>query len=98
VNQLDKETQDVLHSLELDKLTRNDKGKLATRLRKIRQERRRNKDIVESTLPLIQFLEGEKGKQSYNLLREILGKTRKIEQYHNTRVYYKRIAKEKEIK
>lgn len=91
VNLFDKETQDILHSLELDDLTRNERNKKATRLRRVRISRRENKNLVEQNEPLVTFLESDKGRQMLNLLREVLGKTRKIEKYHATRVYHKRI-------
>ena len=94
VNTYDRETQDILHKLELERLSQNEKSKLATRLAKVRKERRRHKDLAEAARPLVEFLESEKGKQTYNLLREVLGQTRKVERYHETRTYKKRIMEE----
>lgn len=91
VGRYDQETQDILHSLELDPLTKNERNKIATRLKKVRITRRENKDVVEINEPIVMFLDSEKGRQMINLLREALGKTRKIEEYHQKRAYHKRI-------
>lgn len=91
VNKLDKETQDILHSIELDSLTTSERNRLATRLRKVRISRRENKNLVELNEPVAAFLDSDRGRQLLNLLREVLGKTLKIEKYHATRVYHKRV-------
>lgn len=96
VNILDKETQDILHSMELDNLSKNERNRVATRLTRVRKERRVHKDIVEATEPLTAFLESEKGRQMCNLLNEALGKTRKVERYHRDRHYNKRVNREGE--
>lgn len=94
VNTLDKETQDLLHSFELANLDENESRRLTTRLKHVRRERRRHKDLVEASDPIIQFLQSDKGKNAYNLLREVLGKTRKIEEFHKVRYYTPRIRKD----
>jgi len=91
VNQCDKETNDILHSLELDPIDKNQRNRLATRLAHIRKQRREHKNIVEINEPIVEFLQGEKGRQMCNLLKDTLGKTRKVEQYHQNRSYVKRI-------
>lgn len=98
VNRLEKLTQDYLHSLELDGLTYKERAKVATKLALIRKERREHKDMVASLEPLVSFIESEKGKQMLNLMREALGKTRKIETYMETRKYYNRVLPQKEEK
>ena len=87
VGLLDKETQDILHNIELIQLTPSERGRLATRLRKVRILRRENKNIVEINEPVYLFLDSDNGRSMLNLLRELLGKIRKIEEYHRTRVY-----------
>lgn len=37
--------------------------------------------------PLIDFLDSEKGRQAINLMKEMLGKTRKVEDMMTRRVY-----------
>lgn len=87
VGLLDKETQDILHSLEFDPITKNDRNRLATRLQRVRRERRKYKDIVQCNDPLVTFLQSDKGKNMVNLLKEALGKTRKVEDTQEIRTY-----------
>ena len=47
----------------------------------------RDRDTVEILEPLVQFLERDKGKNLLNLVREALGKTRKVEERMETRTY-----------
>lgn len=87
VNRLDKLTQDYLHMLELHKLSYQERAKIATKLAKCRQDRRASKDTVEILEPLLQFLESDRGANMMNLIREVLGKTRKVEERMETRTY-----------
>lgn len=84
-------TQDYLHSLELDGLKYDERAKLATQLAKCRQERRAHKDTMMILEPLVQYLGTDKGKQLANLLKEVLGKTRRVEEQMKNRVYYPRV-------
>lgn len=96
VNRLDHLTQDYLHELELGGLDYRDRAKVATRLRDCRQLRRASKDTVEVLEPLMEFLNSEKGKPLLNLLKETLGKTRKVELYMENRNYRHRVLQAKE--
>lgn len=87
VNRLDKLTQDYLHMLELNGLDYRERAKVATKIAKCRQERRESKDTTEILEPLIQFLNSDKGKNMMNLIREVLGKTRKAEERMENRTY-----------
>lgn len=91
VNRMDKLTQDYLHKLELEGLDYKERAKVATQLAKCRQERRKCKDTVEVLEPLVQFMDSEKGKALLNLIREVLGKTRKVEKSMESRTYIPRI-------
>ena len=96
VNRLDKLTQDYLHQLELNDLAYHERAKIATQLTKCRRLRRESKDTVEILEPFIDFIESDKGKQTMNLMREALGKTRKVEKYMENRTYrYKVLDAEK---
>lgn len=77
--------------MELDGLDYKERAKVATALAKCRQQRRNCKDTVEVLEPLVQFLESDKGKNLYNLVREALGKTRKVEERMETRKYVPRV-------
>ena len=95
---MDKLTQDYLHSLELDDLDYAGRAKIATKLALCRIERREHKDTVMILEPLVQYLDSEKGKQLFNLLREVLGRTRKTEERMKNRVYYPRVMERKPIR
>lgn len=91
VHRLELLTQDYLHSLELDGLKYEERAKLATRLSRCRQERRQHKDMVQLLEPIVDFLESDKGKAGINQLREVLGKTRKVEKRMVERTYFPRV-------
>lgn len=44
----------------------------------------------------MQFLDSEKGKNLMNLVREVLGKTRRVEERMETRVYVPRVLEEEQ--
>ena len=90
-HRLEQLTQDYLHSLELDGLNYAERAKVATRLAQCRRDRRECKDAVEILEPLVNFLASDRGKQLVNLLREVLGKTRKVEEKMATRRNYPRV-------
>ena len=69
----------------MDRLTQDYLHKLA---------RREYKDTVEILEPLVQFLESDKGKNLLNLMREALGKTRKVEKCMETRTYIPRVLEQ----
>ena len=94
VGRLDLLTQDYLHKLELDNLNYRERAKVATKLASCRQSRREHKDMVEVLEPLVNFMESDKGKSLLNLLREALGKTRKVEGRMGNRVYITRVLDE----
>ncbi len=95
VNRMDRLTQDYLHMLELGNLNYKERAKVATQLSQCRKARRECKDTVEVLKPLVEFLESDRGKNLYNLVREALGKTRKVEERMATRVYIPRVLEEK---
>lgn len=86
-----KRTTDFLHSLELDKITFQERSKLTTIEKRNRRKRREAKDIMEECEPLRNFLNDQA--KAINILRNVLGETRKIERYHENRKYKKRVEK-----
>jgi len=90
VGKCDKITCDFLHNLELNKSTTRERSKLTTAERKNRIERRKAKDIVETTEPLKNFLNTPEGIKAIKMLKQVLGETRKAEKYHENRVYIDR--------
>lgn len=87
LSRLDKLTQDYLHKLELENLDYKGRAKIATRLSLCRKMRRASKDTIEVLEPFMSFLNSDKGKNMMNLMREALGKTRKVEEKMNNRTY-----------
>lgn len=100
VNRCDKLTQDLLHKLELEKLSCGEKNKIATQLKYCRKDRRYWKDITEELEPFMQLFnaidntkknEAECNKRFINMLRTALGNIRRQESYHANRQYKPRI-------
>ncbi len=91
VNRMEKLIQDYLHKLELDGLDYGERAKVATQLTKCCQLRRESKDMVEVLSPLIQYLDSDRGKNLINMMREVLGKTRKVEEKMAHRTYHPRV-------
>lgn len=90
VNRLNGLQQDYLHMLELDGLNYGERAKVATKLMKCRQDRRDSKDMVRVLEPLIKFMESDKGRNMVNLMKEVLGKTRRVEKEMEHRIYVPR--------
>lgn len=86
--------EDLLHQIELNNLNYKDRARVATQLMKCRQSRRESKDTVRALQPLVEFLESEKGKSLTNLMKEVLGRTRKVEKQMENRVYVPRVLYE----
>lgn len=78
-------TQDLLHKLELENLSYSERSKVATQLKNNRRIRRKYKDKIEIYEPLIQYF--NENKRVFELLKQVLGKVRKIETKHETRTY-----------
>jgi uncharacterized NAD(P)/FAD-binding protein YdhS len=87
VNKKDKETQDLLHQLELGKS--KERNKTATKITKVRKERRIAKDIAENTEPIAKYF--EENKKAFDTLTQVLGQTRKAEKNHQGRIYKAKI-------
>lgn len=81
----DEETQDILHSLELDENSYHDCARLALALAKVRQERRTAKDIRLRLQPVIDWA-GQNTKMIKNL-EQLLGVVRKAEKNLDCRFY-----------
>ena len=88
-------TQDLLHKLELERLTENEKRKLTTQLRINRKDRRFFKDRVEEFEPVFNFI--FENKKVIQELQRVLGEVRKQEKYHEHRTYFPKVLKYNEI-
>lgn len=52
------------------------------------------KDLFEVTDPVVQFTQDSQNKKALDQMRQLLGKVRKVEKYHENRVYIPRIKEE----
>lgn len=95
VGKQDRLTQDYLHSLELDELTRPERNKVATMIMVNRKDRRYFKDRAEELKPIVDFLEDPHNQKVFNRLSVLLGDIRKQEVRHENRVYIPRVLKGK---
>ena len=78
---------DLLHQLEIEKLSVGDRNKLATKLRICLQDK---------YMPLVNILADVDIKKSIHKFEQVLGQIRKAESYHENRKYYPRIMKYEE--
>lgn len=81
---------DLLHQIELTP-GYEARCKTATQLRHCLQERRRYKDLLEETADIAAFCHDTANKRTIALLKELLGKIRKVENYHAKRHYNSRV-------
>lgn len=91
VNEKDKETQDLLHQIEMDSNSKN-RNKAATALRKVRLQRRESKDIVERTKLIVDF--ATENKIIFDKMAYLLGAVRKAESSQINRHYNAKIRKD----
>ena len=82
----DERLQDLLHAIEFETKAR-ERSKLCTKLHISRLERRENKNIVELTEDIIIFFQDPQHRKTLEQMKQLLGKVRKVEKYHNSRTY-----------
>ena len=83
----DKIKVDCLHLLELKCQRPEDSLKVSTVLQNCLLARRRCKDTIAVLNPLMEFLDGDRGKVLLNNLPQVLGRVRKQEQKIKERIY-----------
>lgn len=86
----DARLQDLLHAIEFETKAK-ERSKMCTRLHKSRIERREYKNVVELTEDIVSFFQEPQHKKTLDQMRQLLGKVRKVEKYHNDRVYNRKI-------
>lgn len=92
----DKRLQDLLHEMEFA-ADRAERNRVATRLQASRRERRANKDIMQRDELLVEFFKDQQNRKTLNMLRQLLGRQRKVEEYlQSERVYKPRVKCSKE--
>lgn len=86
-------TQDILHSLELEKHTYNEYARLSQELRIVRQKRRKAKETMAQCLPVLEWL--DQNRTVVKGLEALLGQVRKAERIaEGPKVYTPRVRKE----
>lgn len=95
IEEKDKETQDILHKTELEKLKYHEHARINIELTKTRQERRKAKDAVMVLELIVSFT--EQNKKFMDSLSELLGRVRKEEKRLDNRFYNPKSEKYKNI-
>ncbi len=90
VKELDRQTQDILHSLEIENLSYHEKAKLAMKLEEIRKERRIHKDVVEQFQSMSNFFNGQNTIKTLKLFAEELRRMQRLNESRPKRTYKKR--------
>ncbi len=79
------ETQDILHSLELEEHSYNETARLGKKLKEVRQKRRAGKDLMDQTARVCEWADGHR--QMLKELEQLLGTVRKAERKCGGRIY-----------
>lgn len=79
------ETQDILHSLELEKHSYHEMAALSRKLAEIRQTRRQHKDSAAQLTPVVEWTRENDG--TVRSLQRLLGDVRKTEKSTQNRIY-----------
>lgn len=87
-------TQDLLHKLELDNVSRNEQARITTQIKHCRKDRRYYKDRCEELAPLIEIFDDPKWKEIRNRLQSALGHIRRVEKYHADRKYVPKVMRQ----
>ena len=86
----EKRQTDLLHAIEFEASCK-ERSKLSTRLHKCRIDRRRYKDMAEEREEVVKFFQDPQHKKTLDHMTQLLGKVRKVEQYHEKRTYIPRV-------
>lgn len=78
-------TQDILHSLELEEHSEEEYTELAEELREVRRQRRRAKDTMSETGPILIWL--DQNRAVIKGIERLLGDVRKAERAAEGRIY-----------
>ena len=95
VKEEDKRLQDLLHEMEFA-ADRAERNRVATKLQASRRERRANKDIMQKDKLVVDFFNDQQNRKTLNMLRQLLGRQRKEEEFLTSERVYKPRAKSRE--
>ena len=85
-------TQDILHDLELNEHTVEEKTELTDKIIAVRRERRIDKDTFEITEKIVEALVRSDIQNAIGVFDRLLGQVRKVENYHENRSYHPKIT------
>ena len=85
------ETQDILHSLELQDHDYHDFARLSKELRGVRQKRRAAKDTMSETAPVLDWIDANRS--TIKSLERLLGDVRKAEKNTENRIYTPKVRR-----
>lgn len=91
VQESEDETQDILHSLELQEHDYHEYAKLSKELKSVRQRRRAAKDAIREAALVLDW--AENNRPIIKSLERLLGEVRKAEKNTNNRIYTPKIRK-----
>lgn len=83
------ETQDLLHSIELEQHDDAEFARMSRDLQRVRRQRRAAKDTMSETLPVLDWIDNNR--QVIKGLEQLLGKVRKAEKDTENRIYTPRV-------
>ena len=86
------ETQDILHSLELQDHDYLDFARLSKELRGVRQKRRAAKDTMSETAPVLDWIDANRS--TIKSLERLLGDVRKAEKNTENRIYTPKVRRD----
>lgn len=86
------ETQDLLHSIELEQHDDIEFAQLSRDLQRVRQQRRKAKDTMSETIAVLDWMDSNR--QVIKGLEQLLGRVRKVEKNTENRIYTPRVRKE----
>ncbi len=81
----DRETQDILHRLELGNDSYHDMAQMSKIIKSVRLERRKAKDAKTEAEPVIRWI--KESPQTVRALEQLLGEVRKVEKFNTNRHY-----------
>ena len=91
LQETDRQTQDILHKIELEKISYHEHARLNKELADIRKYRRKAKDRVIVLKPVVEY--SEENRSVFNSLSQLLGTVRKEEKRLENRMYFTKSEK-----
>ena len=91
LQEMDRQTQDILHKIELEKISYHEHARLNKELAEVRKSRRKAKDRVIVLKSVAEYI--DKNRSVFNSLSQLLGDVRKEEKRLENRMYFPKSEK-----